>query len=343
MKIKYLFVLALVALLAAACTGPQMATPTPQTDPVDTGEVTAPEAGQPITATEDIAATGEITPTGGVDVALAEIVPVEGTLATVNGQEITWADYEPELRQTLYGVTQQYGVDWNQPENIALLGTLQDQVLQTVIDRTLLRQVAADEGIEVSESDLQTRVEAEKQTVMDSGLFSSWDQFLEQAGLSEEYFARLMEDDELVNKVSEAHGPAREAEQVHARHILVADEATGEQVLARLDAGEDWAALAQEYSQDTSNKDSGGDLGWFPRGMMVPEFEEVAFSLEPGKTSDLVQTDFGYHIIQVLEKGTRELDEQIYNSLVQQAFGQWLDEQKAAAQVAIVVTFGSEE
>ena len=337
MKIKYLFVLALVALLAAACTGPQMATPTPQTDSVDTGDVTAPEAGQPITTT------GEITPTGGVDVALAEIVSVEGTLATVNGQEITWADYEPELRQTLYGVTQQYGVDWNQPENIALLGTLQDQVLQTVIDRTLLRQVAADEGIEVSESDLQTRVEAEKQTVMDSGLFSSWDQFLEQAGLSEEYFARLMEDDELVNKVSEAHGPAREAEQVHARHILVADEATGEQVLARLDAGEDWAALAQEYSQDTSNKDSGGDLGWFPRGMMVPEFEEAAFSLEPGKTSDLVQTDFGYHIIQVLEKGTRELDEQIYNSLVQQAFGQWLDEQKAAAQVAIVVTFGSEE
>jgi foldase protein PrsA len=337
MKIKYLLVLALVALLAAACTGPQMATPTPKADPVDTGDVATPEAGQPITTT------GEITPTGGVEVALAAIVPVEGALATVNGQEITWADYEPELRQALYGVTQQYGVDWNQPENIALLGTLQDQVLQTVIDRTLLRQVAAEEGIEVSRSDLQARVEEEKQTIMDSGQFSSWDQFLEQAGLSDEYFARLMEDDELVNRVSEAQGPAREAEQVHARHILVADEETGKQVLARLDDGEDWAALAQEYSQDTSNKDNAGDLGWFPRGMMVPEFEEMAFSLEPGKTSDLVQTDFGYHIIQVLEKGTRELDEQIYNSLIQQAFQQWMDEQKTAAQVAIIVTFGSGE
>jgi len=152
-----------------------------------------------------------------------------------------------------------------------------------------------------------------------------------------------MEDDELVNRISEAHGPAREAEQVHARHILVADEETGTQVLARLNAGEDWAALAQEYSQDTSNKDNAGDLGWFPRGMMVPEFEEVAFSLARGKTSDLVQTDFGYHIIQVLEKGTRELDEQIYNSLVQQAFQKWLDEQKANAQVEIIVTFSPTE
>ena len=337
MRIKYLFVLAVVALLAAACSGPQMATPTPQADPVDTGGVATLEAEQPITTT------GEITPTGGVEIALAAIVPVEGPLATVNNQEITWTDFEPELQQALYGVTQQYGVDWNQAENIALLGTLQDQVLQTVVDRTLLRQGAAEEGIEVSPSEVQARVEEEKLAIMDSGQFSSWDQFLEQGGLSDEYFARLIEDDELVTRVSEAHAPAREAEQVHARHILVTDAETGEQVLERLDSGEDWAALAQEYSEDTSNKDNAGDLGWFPRGMMVPEFEEAAFSLEPGTTSDLVQTDFGYHIIQVLEKGTRELDEDLYNSMVQQAFSQWLDEQKTAAQIAVVVTFGIEE
>jgi len=337
MRIKYLLLLALAALLAAACTGPQMATPTPQGDPVDAGDVATPEVGQPITTT------GDILPPGGVEVALAAIVPVDGVLATVNGQEITWADYEPELHQTLYGVTQQYGVDWNQPENLALLGTLQDQVLQTVLDRTLLRQVAAEEGIEVSRSDLQARVEEEKLTIMDSGQFSSWEQFLEQVGLSDEYFARLMEDDELVTRVAEAHGPAREAEQVHARHILVADEETGKQVLARLSEGEDWAALAQEYSQDTGNKDDAGELGWFPRGVMVPEFEEAAFSLEPGETSDLVQTDFGYHIIQVLEIGMQELDEQTYSAMVQQAFQKWLEEQKAAAQTTIIVTFASGE
>jgi foldase protein PrsA len=218
---------------------------------------------------------------------------------------------------------------------------VQDQVLQTVMDRTLIRQLAAREGIEVSRSDLQARLEEEKKAILDSGQFSSWDQFREQTGLSDEYFARLLEDVELINRVGEVYGPAREAEQVHAQHILVADEETGNQVLARLKAGEDWAALAQEYSQDTSNKDNAGDLGWFPRGVMVPEFEEAAFSLEPGETSDLVQTDFGYHIIQVLEKGMREVDEQTYNSMVQQAFQKWLDEQKAAAETTIIVSFGS--
>lgn len=358
MRIKYLLVFILAALLAAAC-GPEMATPTPQegagniaeatmsaagqvatpaVDETATSAVTeaaTPDAGQPITDT------GTITPTGGVEVALAAIQSVEGALATVNGQEITWTDYEPELRQALYSVTQQYGVDWNQPENIALLGTVQDQILQTVVDRTLFRQLAAKEGIEVSQPDLQARVEEEKTAILGGGQFSSWDQFKELTGLSDEYFARLVEDAELVDRVSEAYGPAREVEQVHARHILVADEETGKEVLARLKDGEDWAVLAQEYSQDTSNKDNSGDLDWFPRGMMVPAFEETAFSLEPDETSDLVQTDFGYHIIQVLEKGMRELDESSYSLMLQQAFQDWLDEQKATAETTIIVTFGS--
>jgi foldase protein PrsA len=352
MRVKYLLVLALIALLVVAC-GPQMATPTPKASVGETAEVAAPATEEVVTpaaeeettpvAGQPITATSPITPTGGVEVALAAISPVDGALATVGDEEITWADFESELRQTLYGVTQQYGVDWNQAENIALLGMVQDQVLQAVVTRTLIRQQAANEGIDVSQADLQARVEEEKTAIMDSGQFSSWDQFIEQTGLSEEYFVRLVEDAELIERVREAYGPAREVEQVHARHILVADEETGKEVLTRLEDGEDWAALAQEYSQDTSNKDDAGDLGWFPRGMMVPEFEEVAFSLEPGKTSDLVQTDFGYHIIQVLEQGTRELDDQTYDSMLQQAFQTWLDEQEATVPTTILVTFSSEE
>jgi foldase protein PrsA len=352
MKLKYLWVLALVALLVVAC-GPEMVTPTPQESASTVEEVTTPEGVEETAPTaetvatpaagESVSETEPIAPPGGVEVALAAIEPLEGALATVNGEQITWADYEPELRQTLHGVTQQYGVDWNQAENIALLGTVQDQVLQTVVARTLIRQLASEEGIEIAPSDLQARVEEEQATILGSGQYGSWDEFTEQAGIGEDYFARLVEDAELIDQLSEAHGPEREVDQVHARHILVEDEETGQEVLDRLEAGEDWAALAAEYSQDTSNKDNGGDLDWFPRGMMVPAFEEVAFSLEPGTISDLVETDFGFHIIEVLEKGKRELDEQTYGMMVQQAFQEWLDEQQAAADTEILVQFASEE
>jgi peptidyl-prolyl cis-trans isomerase D len=98
-------------------------------------------------------------------------------------------------------------------------------------------------------------------------------------------------------------------EQVRASHILLKIEgdneaqvkAKAEEVLKRVKAGEDFAALAKEFSQDESNAGKGGDLDYFPRGAMVPEFETAAFAMKPGEISDLVKTSFGYHIIKVVD------------------------------------------
>ncbi|MCE5207647.1 MAG: peptidylprolyl isomerase [Chloroflexi bacterium] len=115
-------------------------------------------------------------------------------------------------------------------------------------------------------------------------------------------------------------------EQVWARHILVADEETAKEVLQKLDEGNDWAALAEEYSTDESNKYTGGDLGWFYRGKMVDAFDEAAFNLAIGEVSQPIQTDYGWHIIQVIGHETRPLTASDLKSNKELIFNTWLDE-----------------
>ncbi|HUH96811.1 MAG TPA: peptidylprolyl isomerase, partial [Anaerolineales bacterium] len=113
-------------------------------------------------------------------------------------------------------------------------------------------------------------------------------------------------------------------DEIWARQILVADEATANAVRQRLLNGEDFAKVAAEVSTDTGTKDKGGDLGWFPRGTMVPEFEAVAFSLKIGEISQPVKSQFGYHIIQVLAHAVVPLDASAYSQAQQTAFNDWL-------------------
>jgi peptidyl-prolyl cis-trans isomerase C len=86
------------------------------------------------------------------------------------------------------------------------------------------------------------------------------------------------------------------ATQVQCSHILVKDEATAQQLLTEIKAGADFSAKAKQHSQCPSKSD-GGDLGVFGKGQMVAPFEEAAFALEPGQTSGIVPTQFGFHII----------------------------------------------
>jgi hypothetical protein len=340
MKIKYLLALALIALAIAACGAPPLATPTPQGYVEPT--VPAPTATAAPTETT-ITATTEMTATvGGVEVALAQAKRVDGVLATVNGEEITWADYEPELSYNLHGITLYYGVDWNQAENVAYLPEVQDSILQNMVYTVLLRQLAVQDGFAVTESDLQARIGTIQADILASGYYSSYVQYLQDYGLTEEHFAQIVEDEMISDYFTKKQAPERQEEQVHARHILVATEEEGKAVLARLEAGEDWAALAAELSTDTGSKDNAGDLGWFGRGMMVEAFETAAFALEVGETSDLVQSDYGYHIIQVLEKGMKDLDDDTYATKQTEAFQAWLEEQKAKANITIAVQFGQQ-
>lgn len=151
------------------------------------------------------------------------------------------------------------------------------------------------------------------------------------AGMSETAFRRLFESSIYQRKLQEAFAEEvpTTAEQVHARHILVNTEEEAQKVMERLQAGEDFAALAEELSKDPGSASKGGDLGWFPRGMMVTEFEEAAFALQPGETSDIIKTSYGYHIINVIERdANRPLDEDFLAQKKASALDDWLEQQR---------------
>ena len=101
-------------------------------------------------------------------------------------------------------------------------------------------------------------------------------------------------------------------EQIKASHILVEDKKLAEELRARLEEGEDFAQLAQEHSTDPGSRESGGQLGYFSAGQMVPEFDQAAFATPVGEISPVTETNFGYHIIMVEDKQparTLELEE----------------------------------
>ncbi len=128
------------------------------------------------------------------------------------------------------------------------------------------------------------------------------------------------------------------AEQVHARHILVASREQAEQVLRALASGEDFAALASRLTLDLSTRPAGGDLGWFPRRYLtVPEVEAAAFDLEPGQTSGVVESRLGYHIVQTLERGDPPLAPDALRRLQALAVEDWLAAQRQAAVIEILV------
>lgn len=122
-------------------------------------------------------------------------------------------------------------------------------------------------------------------------------------------------------------------DQVWARHILVATEEEAQLVLDRLKNGESFEALAAEVSLDTSNKDSGGNLEWFVYSQMVKSFSDATFALKVGEISEPVQSDYGYHIIQVLGHEERPLTADQISSAKQVLYDNWLEEAKTAANV----------
>src|SRR5450755_4891487 len=170
----------------------------------------------------------------------------------------------------------------------------EENVLSFLIDMKIVSKAAEDKKVQDSEEFKRRMAFARNRLLMDSLLASE---------------GKAASTDDSMKKVYEEASKQISGEQeVHARHILVETEDEAKAVKTELDKGADFAELAKKKSKDPGASD-GGDLGFFTKDQMVPEFANVAFALEPGKISDPVKSQFGWHIIKVEEKHNRKAPE----------------------------------
>lgn len=244
--------------------------------------------------------------------------------------------YKSEYQTTLVMLQQRYGID--EKELARLLAEQRSSL--PAFQRQVRERVAAN----LREEALQEVVVGPIQLTDEELL-----KFLEEnrSRYINEVVGHVLASDEEVKAHYEAHKDKYATPEVKARHILVrvepgASEETVNQARAKiedikkqLDRGADFAELANKYSDDKSNAEDGGDLGWFGRGVMVKEFEEAAFALEVGKISDPVKTQFGFHLIKVDDKrirGFEEAKEDVRRDLTRQKedalFTAWLEAAK---------------
>jgi peptidyl-prolyl cis-trans isomerase C len=307
MKMKFVAGMAALSLSISACKKGPAADATNATTPQGSGTpATAAQPGVP-----------------GQPPAPAKPVPAQlpAVVARVNGEDVKKEEFERMLKTLESQAGQPIPAD------------RRDEIVRGALDQlityVLLSQESKTRGVKVDDAEIQAKMGQLKSQFPNEEAFQK---ALKDRGMTTDSLRKNAVDDLSVNKLMAAEvanlpGPsdaeAREfytknptefqvKESVRASHILIrvddkADDATKKKAKAEIDtvlkkvkAGGDFAKLAQEHSQDGSAA-QGGDLGAFGRGEMVPEFDKVAFELKPGEVSDIVKTQFGYHIIKVAE------------------------------------------
>ena len=251
--------------------------------------------------------------------------PEEALAARVNGRAILLADFERERERRTLGLTVEP----------ATAAAFEADVLQTMIDQVLIEEAAELQGITVTDEEVEAELSLQRTIAEENDM--SFEEILAAQLYTVDEYREALRDMLLAQKVSEVIAPVSPmAEQVHSRHILVADEATARMLLDQLNQGADFAQLAMQYSLDGSTAHTGGDLDWVSEGdLLQPEVEAAIFALQPGQRApDPVRSSLGYHIIETLERvEDRPLSQAALAQKKQKAFLAWIEGQRAAATI----------
>jgi peptidyl-prolyl cis-trans isomerase C len=251
--------------------------------------------------------------------------------ARVNGEGILLREFEDEVAR--FELAQQH-----LGRNLSELGDYRSQVLQSMIEERVAAQAAVAMGRSVLDDQIDAVLESVRQARGGESGFAAW---LAENFYSAEGFREAIRRQLLVQSAADsiAAQVPTSAEQVHARHILVGNPELADNLRTQILAGADFAELARTFSQDFSTNASGGDLGWFPRGILtMPEVEEAAFSLPDGQISPVVQSRLGYHVVQTMEReDDRPLTPSVLESLRRRAVQDWLAQLVQSADVELFI------
>ncbi|MGB3367004.1 MAG: peptidylprolyl isomerase [Acidaminobacteraceae bacterium] len=240
----------------------------------------------------------------------------ESMVASVNGNIITAEAFDKSFALVEKSYNDLYGETiWTtEVEGKTVKQLVKEEILENLILESLIVEFVNDTGfkvemVDVEESYLKFEEALDqdgevKEFYAENGLNESFIKQEIEAQLLNQEFKRIVSEEVSLNeeKLNELYDTY--TVQVNASHILVDSKELADELKTKIDAGEDFSALASENSKDPGSAVNGGSLGYFPRNVMVPEFEQVAFSSEVGAVSVPVKSQFGYHIIKVDDKLT---------------------------------------
>jgi foldase protein PrsA len=255
-------------------------------------------------------------------------------VAKVSGEEIKKEEFLKMFNIFKAQYEQQFGTEvWDQELEGRKFGDVaREKLLDMLIDEKLQLDKAAELGITVTDDEVNSEIENAKKYFDTEEKFN---EFLKEQGIDLEYFKESVKKELIISKLNDkltekvavtdeeikAYYDTHQDEfvSVKASHILLETQEEAEAMLKRVKAGEDFAELAKQNSIDPSAKENSGDLDYFRHGDMVEPFENAAFALKPGEISEIVPTDFGFHIIKVEDSKLdkfEDVKEQLKGSLL---------------------------
>ena len=258
-------------------------------------------------------------------------------VAVVNGHIIRKDDYEQQVAQARTMYIDQAGLDPNSEAATQLLAQLRQQVRDWMIDQILLQQAALASNIQIT--DAQVNDEINQMKGQDGARFEQW---LQENGLDEESLRQRLFSDLLAVAIRDVVTAdlAHQQVHIHARYIFNTDQAKAQEALAKVQAGADFGTIARQYSMDETTRESGGDLGYIPHGVMPLAFDKAAFALKSDQISVIVSVDSGFVIIQVLEiDPARTISDDNWPLVQQYAFETWLANERAQAEILLNPAF----